>query len=83
MFSGILPRMSRHPDAEAIDRVGRDAILNHFQISRQALSYWRRNGVPKQHRTTLAMLGAVAGHDMPEMRMMRDRCPADAERIAS
>lgn len=66
----------RHPDAAAIDRVGSKAIIAHFGITRQALSYWRKNGVPKPHRKTLAMLGAIGGHAMPEMAEMRDRIAA-------
>lgn len=62
-----------HPDAPAIDRVGTAAIIAHFDVTRQTVSYWRKNGVPKHHRKTLAMLGAVAGKEMPEMREMRDR----------
>ena len=65
--------MANHPDAAAIDRIGTDAIMTHFDISRQAVSYWRMQGVPKQHRNSLAMLGEGGGHDMPEMRQMRDR----------
>jgi len=42
--------------------------MAHFRISRQAVHYWRKKGVPARHRTTLAMLGAVAGYDMPELR---------------
>ena len=56
-----------HEHATAIDRVGREAIMAHFGISRQAIDYWRKNGVPPRHRKTLAMLGAVAGHDMKEV----------------
>jgi hypothetical protein len=29
--------------------------------------YWRTKGVPAMHRKTLAMLGAIAGHSMPEL----------------
>lgn len=65
-----------HPDAAAIARVGSRAIIAHFDISRAALSYWRRHGVPKRHRKTLAMLGAVGGHAMPEMLEDRDRVAA-------
>lgn len=61
----------KHPDAAAIDRIGTAAIMEHFQLSRQSVSYWRREGVPKRHRKTLAMLGAVAGHDVSELRNMR------------
>lgn len=65
-----------HPDAAAIDRLGVEPIMSHFEISRQAISYWRRKGVPKQHRKTLAMLGAVAGVDMPELRQGRASPPS-------
>jgi hypothetical protein len=68
-----------HPDAAAIDRVGEQAILEHFQMTRQALSYWRRKGVPHMHRKTLAMLGAVGGHPMPEMREQRVRPASDPQ----
>lgn len=56
-----------HPDAAAIDRVGFEAIQAHFGVSRQALNYWRRNGVPNRHRKTLAMLCAVSGSPAPEL----------------
>jgi hypothetical protein len=62
-----------HPDAPAIDRIGLDAIRDHFEISRQAVFYWRRAGVPKQHRKTLAMLGEQRGLPMPEMTVPRSR----------
>lgn len=62
---------TNHPDAEAIDRVGEEAIKAHFGISRQAIHYWRKNGVPDMHRKTLAMLGAIAGKPMPEMQEKR------------
>jgi hypothetical protein len=58
---------TQHNDAAAIDRLGRDRIEEHFGITRQAIDYWRKNGVPKPHRKTLAMLGALAGIEMPEM----------------
>lgn len=57
----------QHPHAAAIDRVGLEAIQAHFGISRQAVHYWRTKGVPAMHRKTLAMLGAVGGHSMPEL----------------
>lgn len=64
---------SLHPDAAAIDRIGTAAIMEHFEITRQAVFYWRRSGVPKNCRKALAKLGEDAGHPMPEMAMMRDR----------
>lgn len=56
-----------HPHAAAIDRLGKEAIIAHFGVTRQAIHFWRHRGVPKMHRKTLAMLGAVAGHSMPEL----------------
>ena len=49
----------RHPDSDLIDAIGADRIKHHFQITRQALQYWRINGVPKRHRRTLDMLAAM------------------------
>ena len=43
-------------DAQAIDRIGADVIRDHFGISRQALHYWRKNGIPDRHRNSLAAL---------------------------
>jgi hypothetical protein len=57
---------NRHPDAAAIDRIGTGALMEHFQISAQAVSYWRLNGVPKQHRNSLRMLGEARDHDMSD-----------------
>jgi len=62
-----------HPDSAAIDRVGLPVIRDYFQISRQAAHYWRKAGVPKRHRRSLAELGERLGHNMKEMRQMRDR----------
>lgn len=65
-----------HPDAAAIDRVGTRAIMDHFEITRQSVFYWRRAGVPKQYRKALARLGEDAGHPMNELAEMRDRLTA-------
>lgn len=65
-----------HPDAAAIDRVGTRAIMEHFEITRQAVFYWRRSGVPKNCRKALAAFGEAAGREMPELRLTRDRLTA-------
>lgn len=70
--ANILPQLVRgmdtkHPDAIAVDRLGETRIKAHFNITRQAVAYWRANGVPRMHRKTLAMLGAMHGVPMPEM----------------
>lgn len=62
-----------HPDSAAIDRVGTSAIMAHFEITRQSVHQWRRAGVPKQHRKSLALLGESMKLEMPEMKLMRDR----------
>ena len=65
-----------HPDANALDRLGYAAVKAHMNISRQAFSYWRFNGVPTLHRKTVAMLGAVAGKAMPELALPRSNAVA-------
>jgi hypothetical protein len=75
-----------HPDSAAIDRIGLPAIQEHFVITRQAAHYWRKAGVPKQHRRSLALLGESMGIEVPEMRQMRDRiepAPASGRKPAS
>ncbi len=66
-----------HPDAAAIDRLTVKAITDHLGISRQAVSYWRKHGVPKYHRRGLVLLGFQNGIDLPEMLQMRDRRTSD------
>ena len=62
-----------HPDSEAIDRIGIKAIIDRFEVTRQAVHYWRRQGVPNDWRQSLLRLGKSLGHDMPEMKIKRDR----------
>lgn len=56
-----------HPHAAAIDRLGHPRIKAHYNISKQAIAYWRKKGVPKMHHNTLLMLAASAGVQMPEL----------------
>lgn len=58
----------RHGHADAIERIGYKAIIAHFNISRQSIHKWKVNGVPERHIKTLSMLGAVAGHDVSELK---------------
>ena len=62
-----------HPDAPAIDRIGVAAIRERFNITRQAVFYWRRKGVPRSYRKEMAALARSEGCEAPEMRQMRDR----------
>jgi hypothetical protein len=62
-----------HLDSQAIDRVGIPAIVDHFDVRRQTVHYWRRQGVPADHRQRLAALGRKLGHEMPELKITRDR----------
>jgi hypothetical protein len=57
----------RHPDSAALERVGTPALMEHFQVTRQSLAYWRRVGVPKPHRKSLIHLGRLLGHDMNDL----------------
>ncbi len=67
-FKSYLSDMdTKHPHAEAIDRIGVTAITSHFNISRQALWKWRKNGVPRIHHNSLRMLAMVRGVNAPEL----------------
>lgn len=67
-FKSYLTGMdTKHPHAEAIDRIGATAITSHFNISRQALWKWRKNGVPRIHHNSLRMLAMVRGVNAPEL----------------
>jgi hypothetical protein len=57
----------QHPDAAAVTRVGTRAIVEHFEITRQAVHHWRKAGVPRQYRKSLVALGESLGHEMPEL----------------
>lgn len=57
---------TQHPDAEAIDRIGRKTVREHFGLSRQSLYHWRKRGVPTTSRKPLKLLGESVGHDMSE-----------------
>ena len=59
--------MSKHPHAPAIDRIGRSAIMSHFNIKRQAVHNWTNDGVPTIHRNSLRMLAMVRGVQVPEL----------------
>lgn len=48
--------MEKHPDSIILSQIGSKALRDHFDISRQALHYWRTRGIPKQHRNSVAML---------------------------
>jgi len=59
--------MTKHTDAPAIDRIGRQAIQSHFNISRQAVAQWAKDGVPKPHRNSLRLFALVRGVQVPEL----------------
>lgn len=60
-------RDDEHPDAPAVDRVGTQAIMDHFAIGRAAVSYWRRKGVPQRYRKPLILLGESLDKDMTDL----------------
>lgn len=57
-----------HPHAAAIDRIGFKAITDYFHVTRQTVWRWKRTGVPERYRKTMAMLGAVGGLDVTELK---------------
>jgi hypothetical protein len=59
--------MDKHPHSTAIDRIGRTAIMSHFNISKQAVSQWTRNGVPSIHRNSIRLLAMYRGVQVPEL----------------
>jgi hypothetical protein len=84
IIPGPMPKL--HPDSAAIDRIGVAIVSEHFYITRQAVHYWRRAGVPKRYRRMILALGEKLGIEVPEMRQMRDRispAPASGQQPAS
>lgn len=59
--------MEKHPHAPAIERIGRPALMSHFNISRQAVSLWTTKGVPRLLLASVRMLAAVKGVSVPEL----------------
>jgi len=57
----------KHPHAPAIDRIGRAAIMSHYNIKRQAVHQWTMDGVPPIHRNSLRLLAMVRGVQVPEL----------------
>ncbi len=62
-----------HPDSQAIDRLGVLAVRLHFGMTRHAVYYWRRKGVPVEHRRALIALGRRLGDEMAEIKIKHDR----------
>lgn len=49
--------MNEHPDSALLDRLGTTtAIAALFEVRPQAVSGWRRNGIPKARRQTLRLI---------------------------
>jgi hypothetical protein len=51
-------------DADALNLIGTDKLVEHFQCSRQNIYAWRTNGIPKTSRRPVKLLGESLGHDM-------------------
>jgi len=56
-----------HPHAAALDRIGRDKVVDHFRITQGAYSNWKRRGVPAIHRKSLAHLAVIHSVSVPEL----------------
>lgn len=59
--------MEKHPHATAIERIGRAAIMSHFNISRQAVSKWTQQGVPPRMMQSVRLLAATKGVGVHEL----------------
>ena len=53
-------------DLAVIDRLGTAALVDHFQVTRQNVYYWRVKGIPRQYRKAIVLLGESLGHDMTD-----------------
>ena len=56
----------KHPDALALDMIGRKIVMQHFGLSRQSYYYWRKTGIPKTCRNPVILLGKTNGTDVSE-----------------
>jgi len=52
--------------ADLIDKIPRDALKERFDLSRQRLHHWRKNGVPLAKRIAFARLAADNGVAVPQ-----------------
>lgn len=57
-----------HPDAAALDRIGSQKLIDHFDITRQALYRWRTQGISRQFRKPVILLGETMKLDMSELK---------------
>lgn len=57
-----------HPHATALERIGKDAVIEHFEINRQTWWDWRRRGVPDLVRKPLILLAEKRGLEMSNCR---------------
>lgn len=46
-----------HPHHAAVDRVGIPAITARCKVTRQAVFYWRRRGIPNKYHDDMRELG--------------------------
>jgi len=63
---------AKHADADAIKRVGTKAIMEHFAIGAPAVSLWRRDGIPRNCRNPMILLGESLGHDMSDLKLRQE-----------
>lgn len=63
----LLAMDRQHPHAAAIDRLGRERIKSHFNITPRAIQKWRAGGIPRMHWKTVRLLGAVHGVSVAEV----------------
>jgi hypothetical protein len=52
--------------SDIIDLIPRQALIERFELSRQLLSHWRKNGVPFSKRIAFARLAADYSIAIPQ-----------------
>ncbi len=61
-----------HPHAAALERIGKDVVLEHFAINRQTWWEWRRRGAPDLVRKPLILLAEKHGLEMSNCTELRE-----------
>jgi hypothetical protein len=56
-----------HLHAAALDRIGRERVLSHFNMTTQGYTNWKARGVPPMFVRSVATLAAIHGVMVPEL----------------
>lgn len=51
--------IEKHPHAAALDGIGKALVKGHYNLTDRTWQLWRKDGVPKMHWKSLALLARV------------------------